>query len=242
MSARRPGPAPHAAGRADPGSRPGGGPARSVPAKIRLVVADDHPVVREGLAAMLETQPDFDVVAQAADGEEAVAAVAHARPDVVLLDLEMPRLDGVGVLRRLAESAVATRVIVFTVFDTDERIIAAVEAGAAGYLLKGAPRGDVFAAVRTVAAGGSLLAPAAASAVLRRVRGGAGSDAPALTPRERTVLEHVARGLGNKQIASALGIAERTVKFHMTSLFSKLGASNRTEAVTRAVQAGILSL
>jgi DNA-binding NarL/FixJ family response regulator len=242
MSTRHSNPARPLDDRADPESYQGGRSARTVPARIRLVVADDHPVVRAGLAAMLETQPDFEVVAQAADGEEAVAAVARARPDVILLDLEMPRLDGVGVLRRLSESDAAARVIVFTVFDTDERIIAAVEAGAAGYLLKGAPRGDVFAAVRTVAAGGSLLAPAAASAVLRRVRGGSGSDAPVLTPRERTVLGHVARGLGNKQIATELGIAERTVKFHMTSLFSKLGASNRTEAVTRAVQAGILSI
>ena len=209
---------------------------------IRLVVADDHPVVREGLVAMLETQPDFRVVAQAADGEEAVAAIGSVRPDVLLLDLEMPRLDGVGVLRRLGTLDASPRVIVFTVFDTDERIIAAVEAGAAGYLLKGAPRGEVFAAVRTVAAGGSLLAPVAASAVLRRVRGGASPAAPALTPRERVVLEHLARGLGNKQIATALGIAERTVKFHVSSLFTKLGASNRTDAVARAAQSGLITL
>jgi DNA-binding NarL/FixJ family response regulator len=135
------------------------------------------------------------------------------------------------------------RVIVFTVFDTDERIIAAVEAGAAGYLLKGAPRADVFAAVRVVAAGGSLLAPLATAAVLRRVRGGAAPEAgPSLTPREHSVLSHLARGLGNKQIAAELGIAERTVKFHVSSVFTKLGAANRTEAVTRAAQAGLIEL
>ncbi len=213
-------------------------------APIRVAVADDHPVVRDGLVAMLETQPDFAVIGEAETGPDALAVVVAANPDVLLLDLEMPGLDGVGVLRRLREAGARTRVIVFTVFDTDERIIAAVEAGAAGYLLKGAPRGDVFAAVRTVAAGGSLLAPVATSAVLRRVRqemAPAGA-APALTPRERAVLKHLARGLGNKQIAAALRISERTVKFHVSSVFTKLGAANRTEAVTRAAQAGLITL
>ena len=213
---------------------------------IRIAIADDHPVVREGLAAMLETQHDLEVVGQAETGPEAVALVASRQPDVLLLDLEMPELDGVGVLQRLRVTRSSTRAIIFTVFDTDERIIAAVEAGAAGYLLKGAPRAEVFAAVRTVAAGGSLLAPVAASAVLRRVRGEsaapAAPTAPALTPREQSVLEHLARGLGNKQIGAALGISERTVKFHVSSLFDKLGAANRTDAVARAAQAGLISL
>jgi DNA-binding NarL/FixJ family response regulator len=215
-------------------------------ARIRIVLADDHPVVREGLASMLETQPDFEVAGQAETGSTAVALVASHRPDVLLLDLEMPGLDGVGVLHRLREAGSPTRVIVFTVFDTDDRIVTAVEAGAAGYLLKGAPRAEVFAAVRTVAAGGSLLTPVAASAVLRRVRGETAASAtpapPALTPRERAVLEQLARGLGNKQIGAALGISERTVKFHVSSVFAKLGAGNRTEAVTRAAQAGLISL
>jgi DNA-binding NarL/FixJ family response regulator len=218
-------------------SNPAGGPGT-----IRIAVADDHPVVRDGLVAMLETQPDFEIVGSAATGSDALDLVASSSPDVLLLDLEMPVLDGVGVLRRLRADGVRVRVIVFTVFDTDERIIAAVEAGAAGYLLKGAPRADVFAAVRVVAGGGSLLAPLAASAVLRRVRGESAAPTPSLTPRERLVLEHVARGLGNKQIAGQLGITERTVKFHVSSVFAKLGATNRTEAVTRAVQAGLIAL
>jgi DNA-binding NarL/FixJ family response regulator len=221
------------------------GPRASAPlAQIRVAVADDHPVVRDGLVAMLETQSDFTIVGQAATGTEALALVGTTRPDVLLLDLEMPELDGVGVLRGLEGAGARTRVIVFTVFDTDERIIAAVEAGAAGYLLKGAPREDVFAAVRAVASGRSLLAPVAASAVLRRVRGEAAGTpgAPTLTPRERGVLQQMARGLGNKQIAAALGISERTVKFHVSSLFTKLGAANRTDAVRRAAQRGLISL
>jgi DNA-binding NarL/FixJ family response regulator len=208
---------------------------------IRVAVADDHPVVREGLLAMLETQGDFDIVGQAGAGPEALTLVASADPDVLLLDLEMPGLDGVGVLRRLKSDGARTRVIVFTVFDTDERIIAALEAGAAGYLLKGTPRDQLFEAIRAVARGGSLLAPVATSAVLRRVRGDA-TPTPALTPRERAVLDQLARGLGNKQIAAALGISERTVKFHVSSVFTKLEATNRTEAVTRAVQAGLITL
>jgi len=209
---------------------------------IRIAIADDHPVVREGLVAMLDTEPDFQVVGTAATGAEAVALAAREHPEVMLLDLELPELDGVAVLRRLAADGTRVRVLVFTVFDTDERIIAAVEAGAAGYLLKGAPRAELFAAVRTVAAGGSLLAPVASSAVLRRVRGETPASGPSLTPREREVLDALARGLGNKQIATQLGVSERTVKFHVSSLFEKLGAGNRTEAVAIAARAGLVEM
>lgn len=213
-------------------------------APIRVVIADDHPVVRDGLVAMLETQPEFTVSGEAGNGQDALALVNDTDPDVLLLDLEMPGTDGVAVLQKLRETGSRTRVIIFTVFDTDERIIAAVEAGAAGYLLKGAPRAQVFDAVRQVAAGGSLLAPVAASAVLRRVRGETASSdpEPILTPREMTVLGHLSRGRSNKQIANALGIAERTAKFHVSSIIAKLEAANRTDAVARAAQAGLISL
>jgi DNA-binding NarL/FixJ family response regulator len=215
---------------------------------IRIAVADDHPVVREGLVAMLETQPEFSIVGVAISGAEAVHLVEQTTPDVLLLDLEMPGLDGVGVLRRLREIGSPTRAIVFTVFDTDERIIAAVEAGASGYLLKGVPRADVFDAVRVVHAGGSLLQPVVAATVMRHVARGRTSESPAqppsvtLTPRESEVLRLLVRGSSNKQIAAALRVSERTVKFHISALFTKLGATNRTEAVTRAVLAGLASL
>jgi DNA-binding NarL/FixJ family response regulator len=215
---------------------------------IQVLVADDHPVVREGLVAMLRTQPDFEIVGEAATGREVLDLVAKRDPDVLLLDLEMPDVDGVSVLRQLRERSSRTRAIVFTVFDTDDRIIAAVEAGAAGYLLKGAPRSEIFAAVRVVHAGGSLLEPVVASKVLQHVRdaGGRSGDAnrtsPMLTAREQNVLELMARGRTNKQIAAALSITERTVKFHVSSIFAKLGAGNRADAVTRALQARLIAL
>ena len=217
-------------------------------APIRIVVADDHPVVRDGLVAMLRADPAFDIVGEAANGAEAVRLVEATAPDVLLLDLEMPGLDGVAVLRRLRESGSRTRAIVFTVFDTDERIIAAVEAGAQGYLLKGVPRAEMFAAIRAVHAGGSLLQPVVAARVLEHVASRArGGDALSpeeivLTPRESDVLQLLARGRSNKQIAATLGVSERTVKFHVSALFTKLGATNRTEAVTRAIQAGLTTL
>ena len=217
-------------------------------APIRIVVADDHPVVRDGLVAMLRADPAFDIVGEAANGAEAVRLVEATAPHVLLLDLEMPGLDGVAVLRRLRESGSRTRAIVFTVFDTDERIIAAVEAGAKGYLLKGVPRAEIFAAIRAVHAGGSLLQPVVAARVLEHVASRArGGDALSpeeivLTPRESDVLQLLARGRSNKQIAATLGVSERTVKFHVSALFTKLGATNRTEAVTRAIQAGLTTL
>ncbi len=210
---------------------------------IRILVADDHPVVREGLIAKLNTQADFEIVGEAAHGEEVVQKAKALRPDVVLLDLEMPKMDGVEALRQLRETAPEVRALVFTVFDTDERIIEAVRAGAQGYLLKGAPRSEVFKAIRIISEGGSLLEPVVAAKVLRHMS----SDTPrrtpqTLTPRESEVLQCLGRGLTNKEIAEALFISERTVKFHVSAILDKLGAGNRTEAVTLAAHRGLLSL
>ncbi|HXV43169.1 MAG TPA: response regulator transcription factor, partial [Anaerolineae bacterium] len=202
-----------------------------------------HPVVRDGLVAILSTQPDFEVVGEAGTGAEAVERARTLRPDVMLLDLEMPELDGVEVLRRLSQSNPEVRVIVFTAFDTDERILGAVQAGAQGYLLKGAPRKELFEAVRVVQAGGSLLQPVVASKLLRQVsHQNQVTEIDALTPRELEVLRLLGQGLQNKEIAAELVISERTVKFHVSSIMSKLGAGNRTEAVSLAAQQGLIEL
>ena len=202
---------------------------------IRIVVADDHPVVRDGLIAMLQTQSDFEVIGEAGDGAEALHMVVERAPDVLLLDLEMPRVDGIETLRQLGERGSSVRVIVFTVFDTDERIVSAMRAGAKGYLLKGAPRGDVFRAVRVVNEGGSLLEPLVASKLLDSV-----NNPDALTARQKEVLHLLATGLLNKEIADQLNISERTVKFHVSEILGKLGAGNRTEAAAIAMQRGLI--
>lgn len=211
---------------------------------IRILVADDHPIVRDGLIATLSTQDDFRIVGEAATGKETVQQATALQPDVVLLDLEMPEMDGVEAIRRLRETQPDVRVIVFTAFDTDERILGALRAGAKGYLLKGAPRREIFHAVRVVHAGGSLLQPIVASKLLRQV-----SHEPAtilgvetLTPRELEVLRLLAKGLENKEIAGELIITQRTVKYHVSSILGKLGAGNRTEAVAIAAQQGLIKL
>lgn len=217
---------------------------------IRLVLADDHPIVREGLRAVLETQPDFTVIAECATGEEALHLVASLSPDILLLDLEMPVMDGVETIRRIRFTSIPTRIIVFTAFDSDERIIHAIQAGANGYLLKGVPRDEIFNAIRVTMKGGSLLQPIVASKLLRHI-GPQQLPQPEweqpsaliemLTERELEVLHLLAQGLPNKEIAAQLVISERTVKFHVSSIMGKLGATNRTEAVSLAAQRGLLS-
>ncbi len=209
---------------------------------IRILLVDDHPVVRDGLVAILSTQPDFTVVGEAGDGREALAQAAAWRPDVILLDLEMPRLDGVETLRRLRQSDTAAKVLVFTAYDSDERIVTAVQAGAQGYLLKGAPRQELFNAIRIVAGGGSLLQPLVASKLVQRASQPPPASFESLTPRELEVLQELARGRQNKEIAAKLVISERTVKFHVSAILAKLDAGNRTEAVAIAAQHGLVNL
>lgn len=209
---------------------------------IRILVVDDHPVVREGLVAIIEAQDDMTVVGEAGDGSQAIAIYKAAKPDVVLMDLAMPGTDGVQAIEGMRAFDPDARVVVLTAYDTDERILRAVEAGARGYLLKGAPRDDIFRAVRVVNLGGSLLEPAVAGKLLSRVgdilRGGTPEEE--LTPREQDVLNLMARGFRNKEIAFELHITERTVKFHANAIYRKLDVGGRTEAVSKALQKGMV--
>lgn len=211
---------------------------------IRILVADDHPVVRDGLVAILGTQADFQVVGEATNGLDAVQQARRLMPDVILLDLEMPQLDGVEALRQIREATPTVQAIVFTAFDTDERIVSAVKAGAQGYLLKGAPREELFRAIRVVSEGGSLLQPIVASKLLRHMsrRRDDPTTVEELTEREMEVLRLLGQGRTNKEIAGELFITERTAKFHVSSILGKLGAGNRTEAVTIAAQRGLVNL
>ncbi len=208
---------------------------------IRILIVDDHPIVREGLAAVLDAQEDMEVAGEASDGEEAVKQYAEHQPDIVLMDLAMPGADGVEAIRRIRAFDEQARVVVLTAYDTDDRIFQAVQAGARGYLLKGAPRDEIFRAIREVNNGGSLLEPAIADKLLSRVgdilRGGAVEQ---LTPRELDILTLMARGLRNKEIAHQLYITERTVKFHANAIYRKLDVSSRTEAVSKALRHGLV--
>lgn len=204
---------------------------------IAVLLVDDHPVVREGLRGMLETEPDLTVVGEASSGDEAVAQNRAKRPDVILMDLRMPGLDGVGATRKILAETPERRVVVLTTYETDADILRAVEAGAAGYLLKDTTRAELSGAIRAAARGETVLAPSVAGKLVRRVR----NPAPqALSARETEVLRLVAQGHTNADIGRALHISEATVKTHLLRMFAKLDVSDRTAAVTTAMSLGLL--
>ena len=207
--------------------------------KIRILIVDDHPVVREGLHGMLAAQPDFDVVGEAADGAAGVAMAMELTPDVILMDLRMPGMDGVSAIKTLRERRVAGHILVLTTYDSDADIVPAVEAGATGYLLKDAPREELFRGIRAASRGESVLAPAVAARLMTRMRAPAEES---LSAREIEVLELVARGLSNRKIGRELHISEATVKTHLVHIFGKLSVQDRTAAVTAALERGIISL
>ena len=206
---------------------------------IRLMVADDHPVVRDGLRAMLASQPDFQVAGEAADGAVAVKLAAELTPDVILMDLRMPALDGVTAIRQIRTRQPSARILVLTTYDTDADILPAIEAGATGYLLKDAPRDELFRAIRATAAGEAVLAQAVAARLMVKMRKPAEEK---LSARELEVLGLVASGASNSGIAQALHISQATVKSHLLHIFGKLGVADRTAAVTTALQRGVLRL
>ncbi|MBB6349121.1 response regulator [Nonomuraea muscovyensis] len=203
---------------------------------IRIVLVDDHPVVRSGLRAMLAGQPDFHLVGEAATGEEGVELAREVSADVVLMDLQLgPGIHGSEATRRIVALG-GPRVLVLTTFDTDADIVAAIEAGATGYLLKDAPSGDLHAAIRSAAIGDSALAPSVATRLLGRVR----TPETTLTPRELEVLGHVAAGLSNRQISKELFLSETTVKTHLVRIYAKLGVDSRTAATAAATKKGLI--
>ncbi|GIH61733.1 DNA-binding response regulator [Microbispora siamensis] len=201
---------------------------------LKLMIVDDHPVVRDGLRGMFDRVADIEVVAEASDGFEALAMARRARPHVVLMDLRMPGLDGVGAIQRLRADHPEIKVVVLTTYDTDADVARAMAAGVAGYLLKDAPREELHRAVRTAAAGGAVLAPSVASALMSR------PAAQEPSPRELEVLRLVARGSANKEIARALLISETTVKTHLKHVFAKLNVDSRAAAVVVAMERGLI--
>ncbi len=211
--------------------------------QIAVLIVDDHPVVRAGLRGMFESDPGFVVVGEAADGAAAVDAVAATRPDIVLMDLQMPGMGGVEAIRLIRDRMAPPPVLVLTTYASDAQILSAIEAGASGYLLKDAPRETLFEAVRSVVAGGMPLAPVVAARLLQRLptAGGRRSTEP-LTSRELDVVRLVGKGASNREIARDLRISEATVKSHLLHVFEKLGVADRTSAVTTAIERGLIDL
>ena len=209
---------------------------------IDILLVDDHPVVREGLVTMLSTVDEFSVVGQAGTGLEAVRLDRSLAPDLVLTDLHLPDMEGDEVIRQIKQERPDARFLVLTAYDTDDRIISAIRAGAHGYLLKGTPKEQLFDAIRTVHRGGTLLGPEVAPTLLGIVDALGSNQVGGLTGRELEVLKLAADGLRNKEIAGELAISERTVKYHVTSIFQKFGVSNRTEAIREAGRRRIIAL
>lgn len=208
---------------------------------IRVVVADDHPIVRSGIVALLQDADDVEVVGQASDGRAAVTVALAERPDVVLMDLRMPVLDGDAATAEILAADPGVRILILTTYESDDQILAAIEAGATGYLLKAAPESEILAGVRATARGETALASSAAAALVRRATGSLPAAAgPSLTPRELDVLRLVAQGNSNPAIGRALFLSEATVKTHLGHVFEKLGVNDRTRAVTRAMELQLL--
>ncbi|MEV3861496.1 response regulator transcription factor [Streptomyces sp. NPDC050095] len=205
---------------------------------IRILLADDHPVVREGLRAMLDAEPDLEVVAEASNGPQAEALAARLAPDIVLMDLRMPGGDGVDAIVRMAAAGLPCRMVVLTTYETDRDILRAVEAGAAGYLLKDMARAELAGAVRAAARGETVLAPSVAARLVDQLR--TNPERPRLSERETAVLRLVSDGCTNAEIGRRLHVAESTVKTHLLRAFGKLGVDDRTAAVTSAMRFGLL--
>jgi len=204
---------------------------------IRILVVDDHPVVREGIITMLRRQPDMEVVGEAGDGQSAIDLAEQLQPDVALLDLRLPEVDGVAATAAIPRVAPDCQVVILTTYDDDELIMSALAAGARGYLLKDAPRAEIYRAIRAAARGESVLHPAVAARVLGQMRR---EEQDPLTEREKKVLQLLAAGASNKQIAAQLFISESTVKTHVAHIYEKLGVKTRAEAAVRALQLRLL--
>jgi DNA-binding NarL/FixJ family response regulator len=205
---------------------------------IRLLIADDHPIVRDGLSGMFAAEPEFEVVGEAGDGAEAIRLTEALRPDVILMDLQMPGVNGLAAITELAQRGSGAKVLVLTTYDTDGYVVPAIEAGATGYLLKDAPRDELLRAVRAAAEGRSVLAPSVADALMNHVR--TPPAAELLSPRELEVLQLVAAGNTNREAAKHLFISEATVKTHLLNIYAKLEVSDRAAAVAAAYNRGLL--